>query len=84
MYTGNDADLLDLQAQITTLTGRVNAIDGQNLADPTLGVLNQLSRKYEGLKTDLRQAVIKLEQLLIGYRKTVTDYAAIVRQHLGI
>lgn len=84
MYTGNDSDLLDLQAQITALTGRVNAIDGQNLDDPTEGVLNQLSRKYEGLKTDLRQAVIKLEQILITYKKTVLDYAALVRQHLGI
>jgi hypothetical protein len=73
-----------LETALNNLTARVNAIDGQNLVDPDQGVLNQLSRKYEGLKTDLRQAVIKLEQLLIGYRKTVTDYAAIVRQHLGI
>lgn len=30
MYTGNDANLRDLQVQITALTGRVNTVDGLN------------------------------------------------------
>jgi hypothetical protein len=84
MYTGNNPDLANLQAQITALVARVNTLDGQNLDDPAQGALSQLTKKYAGLKTDLRQAVTLLEGILNGYKKTVTDFGTKLNQHLGV
>lgn len=83
MYSGNDSDLQDLQAQITALKARLNVVDGQGLVDPTQGVLNQHLLKINGLKTDLKQSVLTLQSLLNGYVKQVTDLVTLVRTHLG-
>lgn len=84
MYTGNDPSLSDLQAQLTALTSRVNSIDGQNLVNPSEGLLSQLQAKYEGLKSDLRQSVTLLEQILNSYKKIVAENVTLLKQHLGI
>lgn len=72
-----------LETALAALTARVNVIDGQNLTAPTEGALTQISKKHEGLKTDLKQSVNKLEQILGDYKKTVTGYVTMVKALLG-
>ena len=83
-YTGSDPALEDLQAQITALTARVNVIDGQTLADPAQGVLNQHLLKINGLKTDLKQSVLALQSILNSYIKQLAEFLTTVKTHLGV
>jgi hypothetical protein len=76
-YTGNDPNLIDLQNQVTALKGRLDALDGQGLADPALAWSTVQAKKIAGLTTDLRQMTMVIQQKINTLQTSVDALTAL-------
>lgn len=75
--------LTQVDNDLAALEARVNAIDGQNLADPSLSVLTVLAAKDTALQTTMRQSILMLEQALNQIKADLATLRATVNTHLG-
>jgi hypothetical protein len=82
-YTGSDPNLIDLQNQVTALKGRLDALDGQGLADPALSWSTVQAKKIAGLTTDLRQMTMVIQQKINTLQTSVDALTALLNTHLG-
>ena len=69
---------------VDQLTARLNAVDGQNLAEPATGVLPAQAKQIAGLRTDLNQSILNMENILNGFKNTLISYVNLLRGHLGL
>lgn len=82
-YTGSDPNLIDLQSQITTLSARLNSVDGVNLPNPADGTVPTLQRSVAGLRLDLNQSILKIESILNTFKATLNSWVQTLKTHLG-
>lgn len=73
-----------LSTMIDALTARVAVMDGQGLADPSLGTVPKNAADIAGVRQDLTQAVLKLEQILNTFKTSLTSWTNLLRSHLGL
>ena len=71
-------------ADFNALLGRVNAIDGQNLANPYTGDVAVLSKRIKGLQTTLNQVVLLIQQKLDDTGKDLTSLGVAVQTVQGV
>lgn len=74
----------ELNVRLTALEARVNSLDGQNLADPSLAVTTVLAAKIAGVETTVRQSVLKIESVINGVKKDLAALKSTVYTHLGL
>lgn len=77
-------DTDDLTTAVNALTARVNAIDGQNLPDPTKSQLNGLELELAGLRTTIRQVSLVLQANLKDLTTAVANLQTQINGQLGV
>ena len=74
----------DLQTQISALSTRLSAIDGQGLPNPSTCFVTTATKKIGGLKEDLSQSVMSLEGLLTTVNTSIMSLWSALATALGI
>ncbi len=77
-------DTDQLTTAVNDLTARVNAIDGQNLPDPTQSQLRTLGKEINGLRTTIRQVTLVLEASLKDLSQSVQNMQTRLNQLSGV
>jgi uncharacterized coiled-coil protein SlyX len=70
----------ELQTQINSLTSRLTALDGVGLSAPQVGTIPTMQRDITGLRSTIKQSVLKMEQLYNDLSTLVSSYITLVRQ----
>jgi hypothetical protein len=84
MYTGSDSNLVDLQAQINLLTGRLTSVDGVGIISPAKGSVPALQATVAGMKSTMNQSVLQMQQLYLDLQAAITVYINLFKSKFGI
>jgi len=74
----------DVQTAVDALTARVNALDGQNLPNPSTAAINVLQANVAGAQETINQLVLTLDSQLQDLQTTVNNLQLAVNRLNGI
>ena len=77
------SDVIYEDIDLTTLEGRVNQLDGQNLPAGSVSTVAALQRQINGLKTTINNLTVTLEQQLQTLSKAVQNLTTEVNTLTG-
>lgn len=72
-----------LDADVVTLEGRVNQLDGAGLDDVSSATVAELAKRINGLKSIVNQVTLLLEQELTKLQAAVANLANTLNTHVG-
>jgi len=75
--------LEQLDADVVTLEGRVNQLDGAGLDDVSSATVAELSKRINGLKSTVNQVTLLFQQELSKLQTAVASLANTLNTHLG-